>query len=131
MFISSAYAQAVEVGSEVMTTPSTGETFMVNVGLILLLVAMFWFLLIRPQQKRFKEHADMLSALKKGDKVITGGGLIGSIEKISDDSNEVVVNLGGGMKVTALRSTIQTKNNDLKTPAPANDEKSKKTKKKS
>jgi preprotein translocase subunit YajC len=68
-----------------------------------------------PQQKRFKEHAKMLSALKKGDKVTTSGGLVGKVHKIVDDT-EVVIDLGE-VKVTALRSAIQGKT-DLK---PAND----------
>jgi len=73
------------------------------------MVIMFYVLLIRPQQKRFKEHADMLGALKKGDKVVTAGGLVGVIEKIDDKDDEVIVDLGSGMKVTALRHTIQAK----------------------
>jgi preprotein translocase subunit YajC len=79
-----------------------------NVGMIILLVLMFYFLLIRPQQKRFKEHKEMLDALKVGDKIVTSGGFIGTLDKIIDNS-EVVVDLGGGVKVTALRSSIQTR----------------------
>lgn len=79
-----------------------------NVGLIVVLVVMFYVLLIMPQQKRFKEHKAMLDALKKGDKVVTSGGLVGTVDKLSDD-DEVVVDLGNNVKVTALRHTIQTK----------------------
>ena len=124
LFISKAYAQgaeALEIDPATMelaaNAPSTGEAVLWNIGLVLMLVVMFYFLLIRPQQKRFKEHSDMLNALKKGDKVITGGGLVGKIDKLVDDS-EVVVDLGGGVKVTAMRSSLQGKA-DL--PKPAND----------
>lgn len=109
MFISTAYASA-----DVMAgAPTTGEAFMMNMLLILVLVALFYVLMIMPQQKRFKEHRAMLDSLKKGDKVLTAGGLIGKVDKIKDD-NEVVVDLGNGIKVSALRSTIQSKENDTK-----------------
>lgn len=125
MLISKAYAQSVEIATETadaaMQAPSTMESFMWNMGLVLVLVVMFYLLLIRPQQRRFKEHTQMLDALKKGDKVITGGGLIGKIEKIVDDE-EVVVDLGNGTKVTALRSTLQGKT-ELVVAKPANDSK--------
>ncbi len=86
--------------------PDTGAILMQNVAMIVLLVVMFYFLLIRPQQKRFKEHKQMIDALKKGDRVITGGGLIGTIDTLVNDQ-EVIVDLGNGLKVTSLRSTIQ------------------------
>lgn len=129
MFISEAYAQAVETatdvavpsavpGAEAMAIPATPptamEAFMWNMGMVAVLVVLFYVLLIRPQQKRFKEHSVMLQGLKKGDKVVTGGGLIGTIEKITEGSDEVVVALGEGIKVTALRSTLQTR---VETPA--------------
>ena len=124
MFISKAYAQseqALEIdpatAALAANAPSAGEAMLWNVGLVLILVAMFYVLLIRPQQKRFKEHSDMLNALKKGDKVITGGGLVGKIDTLVDD-REVIVDLGGGLKVTAMRSSLQGKA-DL--PKPAND----------
>lgn len=120
MFISKAYAQAHDAIDASMTSlaadistatdaPSAGEAFVWNMGLVLMLVAMFYLLLIRPQQKRFKEHSSMLDSLKKGDKVITGGGLIGKVDKLVSDE-EVIIDLGGGQKVHALRSTIQSKN---------------------
>ncbi len=128
MLISKAYAQGVELASGAASAPNAGEAFMMNMGLVLILVALFYVLLIRPQQKRFKEHSEMLTALKKGDKVITGGGLVGKVDKITDGDNEVVVDLGGGVKVTALRSTIQSKN-DARV-APAKDAKKSDSKKK-
>lgn len=95
-------------GDASLTPPSTQNILIQNVAMIVLLVVMFYFLLIRPQQKRFKEHKLMIDALKPGDKVVTAGGIVGTLDKIVDDS-EVVVDLGNGIKVTALRATIQTK----------------------
>lgn len=116
MFISTAYAQDTDTSAtiEVPTPmdgaaapPDAGAAFAWNMGLIVLMVVLFYVLLIRPQQKRFKEHQNMISALKKGDKVVTSGGLIGKIDKIKDDSDEVVIDLGE-TKVTALKNTIQS-----------------------
>jgi preprotein translocase subunit YajC len=95
-------------GSDAIAPPSTQNILIQNVAMIVLLVVMFYFLLIRPQQKRFKEHKEMIDALKVGDKVVTSGGLIGTLDKIVDDS-EVIVDLGNGLKVTAVRTTIQAK----------------------
>lgn len=111
--ISIAYAQEViadtanEMDVVVGQAPSAGNAFAWNMGLILVLVLMFYVLLIRPQQKRFAAHKDMVNALKKGDKVVTGGGLVGTISKLTND-DEVEVDLGSS-KVTALRSTLTVK----------------------
>src|SRR5690606_41780523 len=103
MFISMAYAQDAAAAA-----PDGAAFAFSNIGLILIMVVMFYFLLIRPQQKRFKEHKAMLDALKKGDKVVTAGGLVGTVDKLPEgEGDEVVVDLGNGMKVTALRPTIQ------------------------
>ena len=133
MLISKAYAQGVEIASDTADVaaqaPGTMESFIWNMGLVLVLVVLFYVLLIAPQQRRFKEHKQMLDGLKKGDKVVTGGGLVGKIEKLVDD-NEVVIDLGNGTKVTALRSTLQGKSEvGVKTTA-ANDSKADTKKKK-
>lgn len=109
MLISVAQAQevAIETAAVVGEAPSAANAFAWNMGLIVILVVMFYILLIRPQQKRFAEHKQMIDALKKGDAVVTAGGLVGKIDKLVNDE-EVVIDLGG-TKVTALRSTIQTK----------------------
>lgn len=110
-----AYAQEAPIDAAPLTgeamPPVDGAAFAFsNIGLIVIMVVMFYFLLIRPQQKRFKEHRDMLNALKKGDKVVTAGGLVGIIDTLpAEGSDEVVVDLGSGLKVTALRHTIQAK----------------------
>lgn len=103
MLISTAYAAAetASVGT------SAWEAFLLNMLLILILVVLFYVLLILPQQKRFKKHREMIDALKKGDSVITAGGLLGKIHKVEDGKDEMVIDLGDGVKVTALRSTIQ------------------------
>lgn len=106
MFISEAMAAA---GPAVADAPSAGEAFMLNMLFILILVVLFYVLLIMPQQKRFKKHREMLMKLRKGDKVLTAGGFLGKVEKVMENDDEVIVDLGNGVKVTALRSTIQTK----------------------
>ena len=129
MLISKAYAQAQQAAGDlaaVPNAPDAGEAFMWNIGMVLVLVALFYVLLIMPQQRRFKEHSQMLAGLKKGDKVITGGGLVGKIDKITEGDDEVVIDLGNGTKVTALRSTLQGKNDPLMSKKAANDEKEKK-----
>lgn len=72
---------------------------------IVLIFVVFYFLLIRPQQKRAKEHKATIAALRRGDKVITAGGIIGAVTKVVDD-NEVVVEISSDVKVRIARSTI-------------------------
>ncbi len=132
MLISKAYAAATENAdklADIAGAPTAGEALMWNLGLVVVLVGLFYILLIMPQQRRFKEHSDMLSDLKKGDRVVTGGGLVGKIDKVLDDK-EVLIDLGNDIKVTALRTMIQGKT-DLKPKAAANDSSSKTTKDKS
>ena len=105
MLISAAYAASDAVAG----APSAGEALTLNVLMILVLVVLFYVLLIMPQQRRFKEHANMLKGLKKGDKVLTAGGLLATVDHMVEGSDEVVIDLGNNMKVTALRSTIQTR----------------------
>ena len=119
MLISKAFAQEIVADSvEVMEqAPSAANALTWNVGMILVLVVMFYVLLIRPQQKRFQEHKAMIDGLKKGDKVVTNGGLVGTVDKMSGD-DEVVIDLGNKVKVTAMRHAIQAKVE--KTPANSN-----------
>ena len=69
-----------------------------------LIAVVFYFLLIRPQQKRLKDHKSMIEAVRKGDTVVTSGGLIGKVLKVDED--EVQVDLGDGVKVRVVRSTL-------------------------
>ncbi len=122
MWISKAYAQTADSADQLKALadqPVPGGSPIWDIGLIVVMVALFYILLILPQQRRFKAHNAMLSELKKGDRVVTSGGLIGKIEKIIDET-EVLVDLGGGVQVTALRSMIQAKT-ELKPKGAAND----------
>ena len=71
---------------------------------LILIFAIFWFLIIRPQQKNIKDHNAMVSNVKKGDRVVTGGGLIGTVTDVSE--NEVDVDFGNNIKIKSLKSTL-------------------------
>ena len=71
---------------------------------LVFIFAIFWFLLIRPQQKRMKEHQAKLAAIGRGDTVITNGGLVGKVSKITDD--ELSVDFGAGTKMQVMRAMI-------------------------
>ncbi|MEC8643485.1 MAG: preprotein translocase subunit YajC [Pseudomonadota bacterium] len=73
---------------------------------IILVRVIFYFLLIRPQQKRAKQHKEMLAALKRGDKIVTNGGLTGTIVKAVDDSETIEVEIAKDIKVNVVRTMI-------------------------
>jgi len=95
MFATPAYAQAAGGGASAIT----------SIMPLILIFAIMYFLLIRPQQKKLKEHKAMVEALRRGDQVVTQGGLIGKVVKVKDES-EVEVELAEGVKVRVVRSTI-------------------------
>lgn len=68
------------------------------------MIAIFWFLIIRPQMKRQKEHQQKIEALKKGDQVVTAGGLVGKVAKVDDTYAEI--DIAQGVRVKAIKSTI-------------------------
>ena len=72
---------------------------------LILIFAIMYFLLIRPQQKKMKEHQAMVAAVRRGDVIVTAGGLIGKVAKVKDDG-EVEVELAEGVKVRVVASTI-------------------------
>ncbi|BBU55731.1 MULTISPECIES: preprotein translocase subunit YajC [Mameliella] len=72
---------------------------------LILIFAIMYFLLIRPQQKKMKEHQKMVGALRRGDQVVTQGGLIGKVAKVKDDK-EIEVELAEGVKVRVVKQTI-------------------------
>ncbi len=72
---------------------------------LILIFAIMYFLLIRPQQKKVKEHAAMVQAIRKGDQVVTSGGLIGKVTRVKED-NEIEVELSKGVTVRVVQSTI-------------------------
>ena len=96
MFISPAYAQ----------TPSFlgGEGMSFLVPMVLVFVIMY-FLILRPQQKRVKQHAEMVKNVRKGDTVITSGGLVGRVTKVIDD-DQIEVEVADGVRVRQMRSMV-------------------------
>ena len=78
-----------------------------NFGLLLVIFAIMYFLLIRPQQKKVKQHRAMVEALRKGDTVVTQGGLIGKVTRVKAE-NELEVEVANGVKVRVVQSTIQS-----------------------
>ena len=96
MVISPAYAQAggAPVGFD-----------LISLMPLLLIFVVFYFLLIRPQQKKMKQHREMIGALKRGDRVLTAGGIIGTVVKIEED-NTLLVDIAKDVRVRVARSTI-------------------------
>ncbi len=118
MLISPAYAQDVAgmFGSATQFLP------------LVLIFVVFYFLLIRPQQQKQKEMRQMISALKRGDRVVTGGGIIGTVQRVpmvqdkdgkQVPSTEIEVEIAQGIRVTVLRDTISS----VVKPTAANDPK--------
>ena len=74
---------------------------------LILIFAIMYFLLIRPQQKKLKEHQAMVAALRRGDQVVTQGGLIGKVVKVKEDgSNEIEVEIAENVKVRVVKTTV-------------------------
>ena len=96
MFITPAYAQ-MPGGSD----PFTGLLIP-----MLAMVLIFYFLVIRPQQSRAKQHRDLVNQVRRGDTVITSGGFIGKVTKATDGSDEIEVDLSDTMRVRVLKSTL-------------------------
>lgn len=115
MLIPSAYAQTAPAAGAAGS--SMGAIFVQIFPLILIFVV-FYFLLIRPQQQQMKKHRAKLAAVKKGDQVVTGGGLVGKVTRVDDVY--VDVELGAGMKVKAVKATLSDVI-DPTTAKPAND----------
>lgn len=97
MFVTPAFAQATGGG---------GGGFEAFIPLILIF-GVFYMLLIRPQQKKMKEHKATLSAIRRGDKVVTGGGIVGTVTKVIDDL-DITVEIADGVKVRVQRGLIST-----------------------
>lgn len=103
MLLAAAPAMAQEAVDTGSANAPMAQSYASMLPLVMIFV-IFYFLLIRPQQKRFKQHQVVLSNLKKGDMVVTGGGKIGKITKVADDV--VTVELAPGVEVKVLKSTI-------------------------
>ncbi len=96
MFASPAYAQAVG-----------GTGGIASFIPLILIFAIMYFLMIRPQQKKMKQHRAMVADLRKGDQIVTAGGIMGKVTKVGSD-NEVEVQIATGVKVKIVQHTIQT-----------------------
>jgi preprotein translocase subunit YajC len=107
MLISPAYAQAA--------APAPGGDMLMSVLPLILVFAIFYFLMIRPQQTKMKQHREMLDNLKKGDQIVTSGGIVGKIARIEQSDNQLVVEIAPNVQVKVIRQTVA----DLLTkPAP-------------
>jgi preprotein translocase subunit YajC len=120
MLITPAYAQAAAGGGD-------ASSMMVQLAPLALIFVVFYFFLIRPQQQKAKQQRSMLDAIRRGDRVVTAGGLIGTIAKVVNNE-EVLIDLADNVRVRAVRSTIsqvlaktepakEVKSKDSDTPA--------------
>src|ERR1700740_2708358 len=107
MLISTAYAQGA--GSLF-----DSQSALIQFLPLVLIFVVFYFLLIRPQQKKQKDHRTMLDALRRGDRVVTGGGIVGTVSRVVSPE-EVEVDIAQGVRVRIVRSTIS---NILSKPDP-------------
>jgi preprotein translocase subunit YajC len=97
MFITPAYAQAAGGAA-----PGFDPMFLIMMGLML---AVMYFLMIRPQQKKVKEHKALIAAIKRGDQVVTSGGIIGTVAKVRSDT-EIDLEISEGVRVRVVRAMI-------------------------
>jgi preprotein translocase subunit YajC len=98
MLISTAYAQGTGIFD---------QNALIQFLPLILIFVVFYFLLIRPQQRKAKDQRTMLDALRRGDRVVTGGGIIGTVARV-DSAEEVTVDIAEGVRVRVLRSTISS-----------------------
>ena len=96
MLISTAYAQSAG--------GMPGSDMLIQIAPLVLIFIVFYFLLIRPQQRKLKEHRDMVAAVRRGDVVVTAGGIIGKVAKVDDQ--ELTIEIADGVRVRIVRSTI-------------------------
>jgi preprotein translocase subunit YajC len=100
MFISTAYAQTAGAGDGAL-----GMGSIMQLLPIVAIFVIFYFLLIRPQQKKAKEHKALLASVRRGDRVVTGGGILGVVTKVLDEQY-VQVEIAEGVRVKVMKSTI-------------------------
>ncbi|MFZ4689254.1 MAG: preprotein translocase subunit YajC [Polymorphobacter sp.] len=113
MFASPAFAQAAGTGG-------AGAAGLLAFAPYVAIFAIFYFLMIRPQQQRAKAHRAMIDAVKKGDEVVTGGGIVGKVFRVMD--GEIEVEVATGVKLRVLKGTLSDVRNP-KAPTAANDAK--------
>jgi preprotein translocase subunit YajC len=100
MFSTPAYAQAAGGAA----TAAGPEAFLLQLLPLVMILVVFYFLLIRPQQKRLKEHQERIGGLRRGDTVVTSGGIVGKITKVAED--EVTVEIAPNVSVRVVKGTI-------------------------
>ena len=99
MLITPAFAQGSLFGS----ADSSG--MITSLLPLILIVVIMYFLVLRPQQQRAKQHRDMVKALRRGDSVVTNGGLVGKVTKVVDD-DQIEVEIADGVRVRQMRSMV-------------------------
>jgi preprotein translocase subunit YajC len=106
-----------------------GSSPMMNLGFIALLVGIMYFVMIRPQQKQVKAHRELLSGLKKGDEIVTQGGILGKIHQVSEQT--VTVEIANGVRIRVLKRSVLAKGavSDEAQAAPKAEDKDKKEEK--
>lgn len=97
MFINDAFAQTAGAAG--------GSDITATIVQLVLIFVIFYFLLIRPQQKKIKQHEALLMTIKRGDKVLTGGGIVATVEKVVGE--DVEVNIAPNVNITVIRSTLR------------------------
>lgn len=100
MFITEAMAQTAGGAA------AGGGSIFASLMPLIIIFVIFYFLLIRPQNKRMKEHRAMIEAVKRGDTVVTSGGIVGKVVRVHEDEGEVSVEIAEGVKVRVIKSTI-------------------------
>lgn len=109
MLISTAYAQAGGAAA-------SGSSLAGMAVQLLLIFAIFYLLLIRPQQKRIKEHEAKLAAIKRGDRILTGGGIYAKVTEVIEATDELKAEIADGVTVTLARSTVREVLTDAVSP---------------
>jgi preprotein translocase subunit YajC len=97
MFISPAYAQAAG--------GMPGGDIISMILPLVMIMGVFWFLLIRPQQKRLKDHQELVKNVRRGDTVVTGGGIVGKVHKVVDH-NEIILEIAENVRIRVVKSSI-------------------------
>jgi len=85
--------------------PAGGGDILLQLVPFLLIFVIMWFLIIRPQQRRAKEHAEMIKNVRRGDTIVSSGGIVGKVTKVTDDP-ELEVEIADGVRVRLMRSMI-------------------------
>lgn len=109
MFITPAFAQGAPAGG--------GTDMILQFVPFILIFVIMWFLIIRPQQRRVKAHQELIKNVRRGDTVVTSGGIIGKVTKVLEDSPDIEIEIAEGVKVKVARamiSEVRTKSEPVK-----------------